>query len=152
MKRSTQAGVLVAGSVFLALSAVAEAQALFLARRAIGRIEQMSQSSPSLGASYDTATVIVEVAPEAVFATVKRLLSESSEVRVTRSDDFAHSIEFTDGAQIGGIQVNALGDKLSQLLVSTAHPGVSTSTTSTIVSRILNMCRVLNVVCQPGGS
>lgn len=152
MKRSTQARVLVAGSVLLALSAVAEAQALFLARRAIGRIEQMSQSSPSLGASYDTATVIVEVAQEAVFATVKRLLLESSEVRVTRSDDLAHSIEFTDGAQIGGIQVHALGDNLSQLLVSTAHPGVSTSTTSLIVNRILNMCRVLNVVCQPGGS
>jgi hypothetical protein len=54
---------LLAGSVLLALAGVADAQALFLARRAIGRIEQMSQSSPTTGAAYDTAVVIVEVAP-----------------------------------------------------------------------------------------
>ncbi len=152
MNGITRASVVLAGSALLAVSSVADAQALFLARRAIGRIEQLSQSSPSLGTAYDTAAVIVEVAPDKVFATVKRLLSESSEVRVTRSDDLAQTIEFTDGAQIGGIQVHALGDELSQLLVSTARASGSTSATSTIVARILNLCRALNVVCQTTGS
>ena len=152
MKRSRHFHSLVIGSVLLALAGVADAQALFLARRAIGRIEQMSQSSPGTGASYDTASVIVEVAPDKVFDTIKRLLAQNTEVRVTRSDDARHSIEFTDGTQIGGIQVNALNDNLSQLMVSTAHPGITTSTTSTIVTRILNVCRELNVVCQPGQS
>ena len=61
MQRSPHFHGLVAGSVLLALASVADAQALFLARRAIGRIEQMSQSSPTTGAAYDVATVIVEV-------------------------------------------------------------------------------------------
>ena len=73
--------------------------------------------------------VIVEVAPDRVFATIKRLLAENTEVRVTGSDDARRSVEFTDGTQIGGIQVNPLNDELSQLLVSTAHPGITTSTT-----------------------
>ncbi len=143
---------LVAGSVLLALASVADAQALFLARRAIGRIEQMSQSSPTTGAAYDVATVIVEVTADKVFETVKRLLAQNTQLRVTRSDDARRSVEFTDGTQIGGIQVNPLNDNLSQMMVSTAHPGVATSTTSTIVSRILVMCRELNVVCEQGQS
>lgn len=148
MRRLIHSGSLVLGSVLLGMSSVADAQALFLARRAVGRIEQMAQSAPSSGASYDIATVIVEVAPDKVFATIKRLLAQNTAVHVTRSDDIRRSIEFTDGTQIGGIQVNPLNDNLAQLMVSTAHPGIATSTTSIIVTRILNVCRELNVVCQ----
>ena len=53
----------------------AAAQWVFLARHAIGRVEQMQQSSPAttgVGASYDVATVIVEVEPDKVFAAVLR--------------------------------------------------------------------------------
>lgn len=71
---------------------------------------------------------------------------------MTGSDDARRSVEFTDGTQIGGIQVNPLNDELSQLLVSTAHPGITTSTTSKIVARIMDVCRELNVACHPGGS
>lgn len=139
-------------SLLLALAGAAQAQALFVARKAIGRIEHMTQSSPpsaaSTGASYDVATVIVDVAPDKVFDTAKRLLGESRELHVTRTDEAKHMIEFTDGTQIGGIQVNGLGDALTQLLISTAHPGVPSATTSTIVTRILTICRQLNVVCE----
>jgi hypothetical protein len=61
-------------------------------------------------------------------------------------------VEFTDGRQIGGIQVNVMGDSLAQLMVSTAHPGIPTSTTSTIVERILNVCKELGVSCQRAAS
>ena len=152
MKRLRLLQCLLAASLLAGVCGSAEAQALFLARRAIGRIEQMSQTAPTTGAAYDVATVIVEVSPDKVFDTIKRLLGRSTEVRVTRIDDVRRSIEFTDGVQIGGIQVSTLGDDLSQLIVSTAHPGVTTSTTSTLVTRILGVCRELNVVCQRADS
>jgi len=147
MKRTGRGCTLLLGGILLALSGVAEAQWVMLARHVVGRVEQMSQTSPN-GASYDVASVIVDVAPEKVFDTVKRRLAASTEARVTRTDDARRSIEFTDGSQIGGIQVTTLGDGLSQLLVSTAHPGVRTSTTATIVERILAVCRDLGVSCQ----
>ncbi len=141
--------------VLLTLCSTAAAQWVFLARHAIGRVEQMQQSSPGAagapGAAYDVATVIVEVAPDKVFATVTRLLGQNSEVKVTKTDDARRAVEFTDGKQIGGIQVNTLGDNLSQLMVSTAHPGIATSTTSTLVDRILNVCKELAVSCQKSG-
>lgn len=144
------------GSVLLGIGATAAAQWVFLARQAIGRVEQMQQSSQQAaggtGASYDVATVIIEVPPARVFYTLKSMLGKNTEVRVTKTDDARRSVEFTDGRQIGGIQVSQLGDNLSQLMVSTAHPGIPTSTSSTIVERILSVCRELGVSCQRSGS
>ncbi len=143
------------GGLLLATSGLAAAQWVFLARQAIGRVEQMQQSAKTASgdtAAYDVATVIVEVPPAKVFDTVKSLLAKNTEVRVTKTDDARRSVEFTDGRQIGGIQVNTMGDSLSQLLVSTAHPGMPASATSTIVERILNVCKELGVSCQRSGS
>ncbi len=153
MKRSSRAfHNLAAGGVLLALSGVAAAQWVMLARHVVGRVEQMQQTAPpsaaGAGASYDVATVIVEVSPDKVFDTVQRLLGKNTEVKLTRTDAAKRSVEFTDGQQIGGIQVNTMGDNLSQLMISTAHPGITTSTTSTIVERVLNVCKELNVQCQ----
>jgi hypothetical protein len=144
------------GAVLLGLSGVAAAQWVFLARQAIGRVEQMQQSSlqaaGGAGASYDVASVIIEVPPAKVFDTVKSMLGKNTDVRVTKTDDVRRSVEFTDGRQIGGIQVSPLGDSLAQLMVSTAHPGITTSTSSTIVERILIVCKELGVSCQRAGS
>lgn len=130
----------------------AAAQWVFLARQAIGRVEQMQQASQasanSPGAAYDVATVIVEVEPDKVYGAVLQRLNRNTDVKVTHTDAAKRSVEFTDGRQIGGIQVSALGDKLSQLLVSTAHPGVAKSTTSTIVDRVIAVCDELGVSCQ----
>jgi hypothetical protein len=146
----------IVGGFLLATSGLAAAQWVFLARQAIGRVEQMQQSSQQaaggVGASYDVATVIVDVPAGKVFDTVKSTLAKNTEVRVTKTDDARRSVEFTDGRQIDGIQVNVVGDNLAQLMVSTAHPGIPTSTTSTIVERILNVCKELGVSCQRAGS
>ena len=143
-------------ALLLTASGLAAAQWVFLARQAIGRVEQMQQSSAQAdggtGASYDVAAVIVEVPAAKVFDTVKSMLAKNTRVSVTRTDDARRSVEFTDGRQIGGIQVNVLGDSLAQLMVSTAHPGVPASTTSTIVERILEVCRELGATCQRAGS
>jgi hypothetical protein len=156
MHRSRRLRSLCVGGLLLGLSGIAAAQWVFLARQAIGRVEQMQQSSQQAaggaGAAYDVATVIVEVAAGKVFDTVKSMLGKNIELKVTHTDDARRSVEFTDGRQIGGIQVNVLGDNLAQLMVSTAHPGITTSTTSTIVERILNVCKELGVSCQRSGS
>ena len=139
-------------------AASAQAQALFLARKAIGRVEQMTQSAPAdhatgnAGAAYDVATVIVEVTPDRVYATAARLLGENAALRVTRSDPVKRSITFSKGTQIGGIQVSELGENLSQLLVSTANSGTSEMSSSAIVAHVLGICRQLDVVCQQSGS
>ena len=146
-KRVRAAGITIA---LLGASGLAAAQWVFLARHAVGRIEQMQQSSQQAaggaGASYDVAAVIVEVPAAKVFDTVKSMLAKNTQVQVTQTDEARRSV------QIGGIQVNVLADNLAQLMVSTAHPGMPASTATTLVERILNVCRELGVSCQRAGS
>ena len=143
---------LVIAGLLLALTGAVQAQALFVARKAIGRIEQLTQTSPpsasSAGASYAVASVIIDVAPDRVFAATLRLLGENRQLRVTRSDEARRSIEFAKGNQTGGIQVSELNENLSQLLVSTAHSGASEMDSQAIVTHILDICGQLKVVCE----
>ena len=156
MRTTVRQRQLIVAGVLLALAGAAQAQAIFLARKAIGRIEQMTQSSPApnagAGVSYDVATVIVDVAPDKVYAAAARRIGENSALRVTRSDAAKRSIDFSKGTQIGGIQVSALGDNVAQLLISTARNGTSEMDAAGIVGHVLDICRQLDVVCQQSGS
>ncbi len=156
MRTTVKQRQLIVAGVLLALAGAAQAQAIFLARKAIGRIEQMTQSSPApnagAGVSYDVATVIVDVAPDKVYAAAARRIGENSALRVTRSDAAKRSIDFSKGTQIGGIQVSALGDNVAQLLISTARNGTSEMDAAGIVGHVLDICRQLDVVCQQSGS
>jgi hypothetical protein len=53
-------------------SSVAEAQWVLLARKVVGRVEQMSQQQPDGDAAYDSAAVMIEVPAEKVYAVAVR--------------------------------------------------------------------------------
>ena len=115
-------GIVIAALALTAWADIAQAQWVFLARRAVGRVEQMSQTSPAKGdTAFDTATVIVDVPADKVFETVQRSIRTAQGITVTREDTGARRIEFTDGARSAGIQAISLGDNLTQLMVSSAH-------------------------------
>ena len=100
--------------LLLALSSVAEAQWAMLARRAVGRVEQMSQQSPQPGgANYDTtAAVMLDAPADKVYAAVAHGLRNAQGITITREDPQAMVVQFTNGQQIAGINVAAVGDNL----------------------------------------
>src|SRR2546423_225025 len=120
------------GLIVLVWADVANAQGIFIARRVIGKIAQMSQSSPNGETTYDTASVIVEVPVDRVYAAVKTQVSTAKGITVTKEDAAARRVEFTNGTQIAGIQAVSLADNVTQLMVSSAHSSAPTSPTSTI--------------------
>jgi len=128
----------------------AQAQWVMLARRAVGRVEQMSQTAPNGNTTYDTATVIVEVPSDKVFATVQQSVRAAQGITVTREDPAARRIEFTNGTQFAGIQAINLGDNLTQLMVSSAHATGPNAPTATIVEHIIAACKAMNVECSRG--
>src|SRR5262245_9956602 len=118
-----RATIITCGLAALCASNLAEAQWVLLARHAIGRVEQMSQQSPRAdGASYDSAAVMIEAPAEKVYAAVLRGLANNTQgVKITSENVQARLVEFTNGQQIAGIKVSALGDDLTHLLISSAH-------------------------------
>ena len=139
--------IAVVGVVCIVASGVAEAQWVLLARRAIGRVEQMSQTQPN-GPSYDTAVVLLEAPPDKVYAAVVRGVKNAQGITVTKEDAAEQLIQFTNGKQIAGIKVSPLGDGVSHLLVSSAHNGSEPDAAKLVSDAVLRVCGEMNVICS----
>jgi hypothetical protein len=149
MLASLRPAVILLGIAALFASSIAEAQWVLLARRAIGRVEQMSQQSPqSGGANYDSAAVMLEAPADKVFATVVRGVRNAQGITVTNEDASAMLIQFTNGKQIAGIKVSAIGDNLTHLLISSAHTGDQQNAAELVLNSVLRVCKDMNVECS----
>jgi hypothetical protein len=108
----------------------------------------MSQQQGNGGVAYDTAAVVVEVPAEKVYAVALRNLSAQPQLRITGQDQQTRVIQFTNSVQIAGLQVNPLSDKLSQILITSAHTGDQQNVSSLILERILKFCSEMKVKCS----
>ena len=136
------------GLAALLAASLAEAQWVLLARRAVGRVEQMSQQQENNGASYDAAAVMLEAPADKVFAAVMRGLGNRKDLRITREDAGQGLVQFTNGQQIAGIKVSSLGDNLSHLLITSAHSGQQQNAAALVSDSVLRVCREMNVECS----
>ncbi len=137
----------------IGVTAVAEAQAaIFVARRVIGRVATMSQQAPQAGgASYDSAAVMLEAPAQKVFATAVESLRQAKAqgISVTRVDEGEMLVQFTNGQQIAGMKVSALGDRLSHMLITSAHAGTQPDAAALVSDAVLRVCRSMQVTCSP---
>jgi len=149
MNAQLRPAIVLAGLVALVVSGMAEAQWVMLARRAVGRVEQMSQQSPGGGgANYDAAAVMLDAPAEKVFAAVVRGVKNAQGISVTREDTGEMLVQFTNGQQIAGIKVSSLGDNLSHLLISSAHSGNQPNAAELVLNSVLRVCKDMNVECS----
>ena len=138
-----------AGVTLLAISSVAEAQWVMLARRAVGRVEQMSQQSPqSGGASYDSAAVMLDASANKVYTAVLRGLQNAQGVTITREVPTEGLVEFTNGQQVAGIKVSALSDELTHMMITSAHTGTQPNAAALVMNGVLRVCKDMNVECS----
>lgn len=141
--------ILLAGIASLLASTMAEAQWVLLARRAVGRVEQMSQQAPQAGgASYDTAAVMLDAPADKVYAAVLRGVGNAQGMRITREDASQQLVQFTNGEQVAGIKVSAIGDNLTHMMISSAHTGTQQDAAAMILNSVLRVCKDMNVECS----
>lgn len=149
--RSTRGFLLGVGAVIM-LTTVMEAQAaIFLARRAIGRVEQMSQHSQQKdGPSYDSASVILEASGKQVYATAVQALRSATDrnITITKEDPASLQVQFTNGQQIAGIMISPLGEKLAQMVITSAHNGSQPNAATLVSDGVLRVCREMKVECS----
>ena len=137
------------GAAALFASSVAEAQWVLLARRAVGRVEQMSQQSQqSGGASYDTAAVMLDAPADKVYAAVLRGVGQAQGIRITTEDPAQLMVQFTNGNQVAGIKVSPLSENLTHMMISSAHTGTQPDAAAMILNSVLRVCKEMNVECS----
>ena len=142
---------LVVMAIGLTVSSVAEAQWVLLARRAVGRVEQMSQQAPD-GASSDTAAVILEAPANKIYDTALRSIKAAQGITITSEDAAKYQIQFTNGAQSAGMKVSPLGDKLSHMLITSVHTGSQPNAALLVMNAVMRVCGEMKVQCEPAGT
>jgi len=146
-------------AVFLFLSGAASAQWVYLGRKAIGKVKQFtsepagsqesqsadqSQKTPQPG--YDVATVLLKAPADKVYKTAVTVLQANKDIRISKKDDKALSIEFVDGTLAVGMQISPVSEKVSQLLAVSTTSGKQG--TSIVLTGIMRVCKEMGVQCQ----
>lgn len=140
--------LLVTAILVVLFSGVAQAQWVFVARKALKVINNIAGEVQGQGPGHpvDAATVLLEADPDKVYAVAVKLLHENPEVRVLSEDAPRRAIAFSKGAQSASMKVSGLGENLSQILVAgiSGKPGE----TSIVVDGILRVCHQMGVECS----
>jgi len=140
--------IVLAGVALLVVSSIPEAQWVLLARRAVGRVEQMSQQSQGAGPSYDSAAVMLDAPTDKVYAAVVSGVSKAPGINITMQDPKVGLVQFTNGQQIAGIKVSSLGDNLTHMLISSAHTGSQPDAAALVMNSVLRVCAEMKVECS----
>jgi hypothetical protein len=144
----TVSTALIAIIVLLGTSEVS-AQAVFVARRALGRIERMTQPQTNGVPGYDVATVVIEGKADKVYSTALNAIAARRKLTVTRQDPKARTIDFSDGTHAIGLKISQVNDTIVHLLVVTAVTTEHDSTSSVVVSGVMRVCEEMGAHCSP---
>ena len=132
----------------LCYAGVAQAQWVFLGRKAMGVVNRLV--SPALekqGQGYDMATVLLEADADKVYGTAIDLLKGNPNFRITHRDDSSRTVEFTDGNTLVGLKVSRLEDKVSQLLIGSTVTAGMASSAPLVVNKVFQVCEKMGVQC-----
>lgn len=142
-----------AGSLAVVLPiAPAEAQWVFLARKALGRIEHMREGGQQSGQpSYDFASVVLDAPANRIFSTAVELIRKNRSVRLLMEDPAQRRIQFAEGDRTATLTVVPFSDEVSQLLIA-GHAGPGEGPTSSqVVQAVMRVCKEMGKHCQVGG-
>ncbi|MHB8108830.1 MAG: hypothetical protein ACYDHW_02230 [Syntrophorhabdaceae bacterium] len=146
--------------VFIFLSGTASSQWVYVGRKALGKVKQLTSEADdsdkktqaaagtqnTAQSGYDAATVLLGAPAEKVYATAVNVLQSNKDFSVKKKDDKALSIEFIRGDFAAGMQITPLSEKLSQLLIVSSHPGKTGS--SIVLNGILRICKEMGIHCE----
>lgn len=148
--------VLVLGS---ALPLTAEAQWIFVAHRAMNRIQQVTQdqdASQSQGQApsrvTQVATVILDVPAKRVYDVASNATQNNQNVTVVSNDPASMTIKVKEADQSATLTVSALNKNVSQLMIVGSAPAGQNPQTSRIVNAAMNLCNDMGKKCELGSN
>jgi hypothetical protein len=147
--RRMTALAIAAGTLLAVLPiAPADAQWVLIGRRAIGRVHQIVQGATDSKPGLDIASVVLDAPAAKVYATMTGLVHKNTAVRIVKEEPAKLEIVVAEGDRSAHLSVIKLSDDLSQLMVvGKAGPGED-STSSRVVSRVLQVCQEMQKQCS----
>lgn len=140
---------LLALAISFLMPEVAFSQWVFVARHAIGRIEQVTQnqSSPNQPAT-EVVTVILDAPAQRVFDVATNTIQKNPNVSIVNLDQQKLTLKINQGDQMATLAIKPLSDDTSQLMIiGSALPGQDPQTTR-IVDGVMRLCNDLGKACK----
>ena len=145
MKRSLL--ILTAAAVLLPLAS-ADAQWVFVARKAAQRIHHMTEGGVGGQPGYDFASVVLEAPADKVFAVALDRAQKNRAVHVLMSDPGARRLQVAEGDRTATLNVVELSEGVSQLLIAgRSRPGEEAAS-SQIVAAVMRICAEMGKTCE----
>ena len=123
----------------------ANAQWVFVARKALGRIEQMTQTETKDKPGYDVATVVIEGNADKAYGTAIKSIEKERNLRITRRDPALRTIEFTNGTISAGLKISQVNDTVVHLLIASVVMPDQPSGTSLVLAGVIRVCKEMGV-------
>src|SRR6185503_10201998 len=142
-------GILAMTAVALLLPiASAEAQWVFVARKAAQRIHHMTEGGIGVQPGYDFASVGLEAPADKVFAIALDRAKKNQAVRVLMADPGARRLQVAEGDRTATLNVVELSEGVSQLLIAgRSRPGEEAAS-SQIVAAVMRICAEMGKTCE----
>jgi len=132
----------------LLLASPARGQWVTLGRKALGKIQTMTQTEKTGAPGYSVATVVLAGAADKVFSTALKTVQGAPKVKLTHQDAAKLTLEFTDGKQVYGLRVSQVDSKLVQVLIVSSVPPDGTDAVPAVVAATLRVCKEVGVGCE----
>ena len=132
----------------LLVPATAPAQWVFVARKALGKIQSMSQKEDTGAPGYSVATVILTGKADKVYATALKSVESSPKGRLTKQDLVTHTLEFAVEKQVFGLRVSQVDSQKVQILIASAVSPGKPDATPAAVAATLRICKEMSAVCE----
>jgi hypothetical protein len=128
--------------------ASAEAQWVFVARKAAQRIHHMTEDQGGGRPGYDFATVILEAPADRVFAVAEEHARKNKAVRILMVDPGGRRLQVAEGDRTATLNVVELNEHVSQLMIAGhAQPGEQ-PTASRVVAAVMRICVEMKKSCE----
>lgn len=147
MNRYERLFIIVMAILVLPVTSGARTPWALIGRKALGKIERMTQPRTGDAPGYDLATVVIEGKTDKVYSTAVKAIESSPKYHITRQDFAEQIIDFTDGTHSAGIKISQVNDNIVHLMIVSVVSGQD-STTSLVLSGVMQVCKEMGANCS----
>jgi hypothetical protein len=135
-------------SLVILPAAPAQAQWVFVARKAAQRIHHMVDQGQNGQPGYDFATVILEAPADRVFAVALDHARKNRAIRLTMVDQTGRRLQVAEGDRTATLNVVSLNDEVSELMIAGTAGRGEDSSSSRVVAAVMRVCAEMKKSCS----
>ena len=135
-------------AAFLLPMTSADAQWVFVARKAAQRIHHMSEGGVGGQPGYDFASVVLEAPADKVFGIAHERAKQNRQVRILMADPVARRMQIAHDDRTATLNVVELSEGVSQLLIAGRSKPNEPAASSEIVAAVMRICAEMGKTCE----